>query len=60
MGFETESQPYGYNQSFDVSPPRVRRAKDKINLPEGTLQLWSAKFCDNEKPVSNLCLVLAI
>ena len=39
MGFETESLPYGHNQSFDVSPPRVRRAKDKISLPEGTLQL---------------------
>ena len=25
------------NQSFDVSPPRVRKAKDKISLPEGTL-----------------------
>ena len=37
MGFETESLPYGHNQSFDVSPPRVRKAKDKISLPEGTL-----------------------
>ena len=37
MDFETTSKPYGYNQTFDVSPPRVRRAKDKINLPEGHL-----------------------
>ena len=37
MDFETTSKPYGYNQTFDVSPPRVRRAKDMINLPEGHL-----------------------
>ena len=49
MGFETESLPYGHNQTFDVSPPRVRRAKDKIGLPEGTLQLWSFMPCTSKK-----------
>ena len=38
MSFETTSKPYGHNQTFDVSPPRIRRAKDKISLPEGRLE----------------------
>ena len=55
MDFETTSKPYGYNQTFDVSPPRVRKAKDKIALPEGDLGTIH-KLCNDKTKMNHISL----